>query len=143
LVTSRTAELDVIHGCLRTYVRALEDGDIGLAAELWATDEAVTFIHPRGHEHGWEQGRDNFYQATMFDRFATRQLRIFDVGVTVYDGSAWAEFYWEFQATFRNDGSPLTTTGRETQIYRKDGRGWVLVHVHYSSMPVTGDREGF
>lgn len=141
--TNRTAEVDAVHERLHTYVRVLEEGDIGLAAEFWATDEAVTFIHPRGHERGWEQVKDTFYQATMFDRFATRQLRVFDVGIHVSGDAAWTEFYWEFQATFRSDGNPLTTSGRETHVYHKAERGWVLVHVHYSTMPVTGEREGF
>jgi len=47
-----------------------------------------------------------------------------------------AEFYWDFVAKLRKDGSPITTHGRETQVYRKMQDGWRLVHVHYSGMPV-------
>jgi ketosteroid isomerase-like protein len=61
----------------------------------------------------------------------------------MYGDTAWAEFYWDFVAKFRKDGSPLKTQGRETQVYRKDNQGWRIVHVHYSNMPVTGEREGF
>src|SRR5438045_649522 len=48
-----------------------------------------------------------------------------------------------FPAKFRKDGSPLTTHGRETQLYRKEQGRWHLVHVHYSGMPITAERQGF
>jgi len=38
---------------------------------------------------------------------------------------------------------PIATHGRETQVYRKVDGAWRLVHVHYSGMPVTGERLGF
>jgi ketosteroid isomerase-like protein len=53
------------------------------------------------------------------------------------------EFYWDFVAKFRKDGSSITTHGRETQVYRRTPEGWRLVHVHYSGMPVTDQRQGF
>jgi len=38
----------------------------------------------------------------------------------------------DFAAKFRKDGSPLTTHGRETQLYQREpGPGGRLVHVHY------------
>jgi hypothetical protein len=58
-------------------------------------------------------------------------------------GAAWAEFYWDFVATVRKDGSTLTTTGRETQVHGREGQGWRIVHVHYSGPPVTGELQGF
>jgi len=60
-----------------------------------------------------------------------------------YGDSAWAEFYWDFAAKFKKDGSPLTTHGRETQVYRKTADGWRLVHVHYSGMPVVEKEKDF
>ena len=61
----------------------------------------------------------------------------------VLGDAAVAEFYWDFVAKFRKDGSPISTHGRETQVYRKTSDGWRLVHVHYSGMPVTTERRGF
>jgi hypothetical protein len=55
----------------------------------------------------------------------------------VYRGAAGAEFYWDFVAKFRKDGSLITTHGRETQVYWKMRGRWPLVHVHYSGIPVT------
>jgi len=61
----------------------------------------------------------------------------------VYGDTARAEFYWDFAAKFRKDGSPVTTHGRETQVYRKEQGRWRLVHVRCSGMPVTEARQGF
>jgi len=61
----------------------------------------------------------------------------------VYRDAAWVEFYWAFVAKLRTDGTALTTHGRESQVYRKSGGRWRLVHVHYSGMPVTEERRGF
>ena len=63
--------------------------------------------------------------------------------VHVHGDAAWVEFYWDFVAKFKTGGTPLNTKGRETQIFRKLDGGWRLVHVHYSGMPVGGEREGF
>jgi len=75
--------------------------------------------------------------------FSERKLNIHDVVVHVYQGAASVEFYWDFAAKLRSDGTTLTTRGRESQVYRRGDRGWALVHVHYSGMPVTGGRQGF
>lgn len=68
---------------------------------------------------------------------------IHPLGHERYGDTAWSEFYWDFAAKLRKDGSPLVTHGRETQIYRKEQARWRLVHVHYSGMPVTGAGQGF
>ena len=80
----------------------------------------------------------------MGGTFATRKLSVEDLAVSVYGGTGVVEFYWVFDATFRKDGSAIQTKGRETQVFHRDSSGaWKLVHVHYSSMPVTGERQGF
>jgi ketosteroid isomerase-like protein len=103
----------------------------------------VTFIHPLGHEHGFDQIKQNVYTHLMGDTFSERKLSVHDVSVHVHGDSARAEFYWDFVAKFRKDGFPLTTHGRETQLYQKIQGRWRLVHVHYSGMPVTEQNKGF
>ena len=96
-----------------------------------------------GHEQGFEQIKQNVYQRLMGDTFSERKLSVHDVSIHVYGDSAWAEFYWDFTAKFRKDGSLLTTQGRETQLYHKEQGRWRLVHVHYSGVPVTAEHQGF
>ena len=80
----------------------------------------------------------------MGEMFSERKLVTSDVSLQLFGDAAVVEFYWQFDAKFRADGSPITTKGRESQVfYKSPTKGWQLVHVHYSNMPVTGDRVGF
>jgi ketosteroid isomerase-like protein len=125
------------------YAESIDAADTTLASQIWSDSPEVSFIYPRGHEHGLEQIKQNVYRHLMGDTFSERKLNIHDISAHVYGDTAWAEFYWDFVAKFRKDGSPITTHGRETQIYRKEQGRWRLVHVHYSGMPVTEERRGF
>ena len=132
-----------IRRLIERYARSVDDADTVLAAEIWATTRPVSFIHPRGQEHGWDDIRDRFYTGLMGGTFSHRTLEVRDPVVHVHGGAAWSEFHWEFEATVRADGSTLKTAGRETQLYWELDGQWRLVHVHYSGPPVTADLEGF
>jgi ketosteroid isomerase-like protein len=138
-----SVEGDEIRGMIVKYAKSIDDANTLLASEIWSDSPEVSFIHPLGHEHGLQQIKENFYKHLMGDTFSQRKLSIHDVSAHVYGETAWAEFYWDFAAKFRKDGSPITTHGRETQVYRKEQGRWRLVHVHYSGMPVTEERKGF
>jgi ketosteroid isomerase-like protein len=124
------------------YKQSIENADTVLASKIWAHTDEVSFIHPRGHEHGWQEIKNDIY-IFFADNFTTRKLNSFNEKVAVYNGVAWVEFYWVFNGTFKNSGGPLQTKGRETQIWKKIHDEWALVHVHYSNMPLTQPRQGF
>ena len=133
----------VIRGLIENYAKSVDAADTALAAEVWLDSPDVSFIHPLGHEHGFEQIKQNVYLRLMGDMFSERKLTVHDISLHVHGDTAWAKFYWDFAAKFRNDGSPLTTHGRETQLYRREQGRWRLVHVHHSGMPVTAEDQGF
>jgi ketosteroid isomerase-like protein len=137
------ADSGAIQNLIEKYAKSIDDADTTLAAQIWLDSPDVSFIHPLGHEHGFQQIKQNVYTHLMRETFSERKLSVHDVSVHVYGDAARAEFYWDFAAKFRKDGSPLTTHGRETQLYQKVQGRWRLVHVHYSGMPVTGERQGF
>lgn len=137
------AEVKAIKGLIAKYAKSVDDADTALAAKVWSDSPDVSFIHPRGHERGWKAVKENVYENLMGKTFSERKLTVKDIEVKVYGDSAVATFYWDFAAKMRRDGSALKTRGRETQVYHKGGRGWTLVHVHYSGMPVKGARQGF
>jgi ketosteroid isomerase-like protein len=132
-----------IRSLIATYAKSVDAADTSLASTIWASSPDVSFIHPRGHERGWAAVKTKFYEQTMGENFSERKLTIKDVAIHSYGQTAWAEFYWDFAAKLRKDGGPVATHGRETQVYRKVDGVWRLVHVHYSGMPVTGERQGF
>lgn len=125
-----------IERLIAKYTASIDAADTQLAAQVWANSPDVSFIHPLGHEHGWEEVKRNLYQKIMGGMFSERKLTARDIHAQVNGNSAWAEFYWHFVAKLRANGSPVTTDGRETQIYRRTHGRWELVHVHYSALPV-------
>jgi ketosteroid isomerase-like protein len=127
---------DEIRHKIERYAESIDQADTNLATTIWLNSPDVSFIHPLGHAHGFDQVKQDVYGHLMGETFSERKLMPHDISIHVYGDSAWAEFYWDFNAKFRKDGSPITTHGRETQVYWKTQDGWRLVHVHYSGMPV-------
>jgi Xaa-Pro aminopeptidase len=128
--------IEQIKNLIANYAQSVSDADTDLASRIWWNSPEASFIHPLGHEHGFEQIKEHVYKRLMGGMFSERKLSVHDMAVQVLDDTAVAEFYWDFAAKLRKDGSPVTTHGRETQVYRKMPGGWRLVHVHYSGMPV-------
>ena len=136
-----TESAEDINNLIAKYAKSVSDADADLASQIWWNSPEASFIHPLGHEQGFEQIKKNVYRRLMGGMFSERKLSIHDVAVQVLGDAAVAEFDWDFTAKLRKDGSPVTTRGRETQVYRKMPDGWRLVHVHYSGMPVTPDSD--
>lgn len=124
------------------YIRSVETLNQNLAEQAWETSPNTTFIHPRGHEKTWARVWQNFYLNTM-GVFSERKLTMHGLQVYIHGDTAYAEFYWDFDAIFKNDGAALKSAGRENQLLVRTGKGWKISHVHYSNMPVTGERQGF
>jgi ketosteroid isomerase-like protein len=128
------------------YFRSVISLDLDLASSVWLTSADVSFIHPRGHERGWDQIRRNFYEATMGTLFSERTLKaVTPVKVRQFGSdAALVEFDWDFVAKRVDNGELLHTTGRESQVFAKvPDLGWRLVHVHYSGPAITGTGQGF
>jgi len=138
-----TADVAAIQSLVAKYTHSIDTCDTTLAAEVWLDDPTASFIHPLGHEHGFAQIKQNIYEKLFGQIFSERKLTAHDLTVDVSGDAAVAEFYWDFAAKFRKDGSQITTHGRETQIYFKRNGDWRLVHVHYSGMPAAIQRQGF
>ena len=140
--TESESSSEQIKSLIAKYAKSIDAADTNLAAQVWWDSPEASFIHPLGHERGFEQIKENVYQRLMGGMFSERRLSPRDVTVQMLGDAAVAEFYWDFAAKLRKDGSPVTTHGRETQVYRRTADGWRLVHVHYSGMPVTSERQG-
>lgn len=137
-----SGDSEKIQHLIEQYAESIDAADTTLASKIWLDSPNVSFIHPLGHEHGFDQIKRNVYNRLMGETFSERKLTPHDISVHVYKDAAWAEFYWDFVAKFRKDGTPITTHGRETQVYWKTKDGWRLVHVHYSGMPAAEQRQG-
>jgi len=136
------SDADQIKALVSQYTHSIDTCDTSLAAQVWLDSPSATFIHPLGHEHGFTQIKQNIYEKLFGQMFSERQLSAHDVTTDISGDSAVVEFYWDFTAKFRKDGSQITTHGRETQVYFKRAGAWRLAHVHYSGMPAAELRQG-
>ena len=134
-----------IRGLIDKYAQSITDADAKLGAEVWSTTPDVSFIHPLGTQHGWDEISTVMYAKIMGATFSKRNLKLTGQPIIqIYNDAAVVTFNWDFVAVFRSDGKPAHTTGRETQVYAKlPQRGWRLVHVHYSGPPTTIPGQGF
>ena len=139
---ANSSDADQIRSLVSQYTQSIDTCDTNLAAQVWLDSPTDTFIHPLGHEHGFAQIKQNIYEKLFGQVFSERKLTAHDITIDVSSDSAVAEFYWDFTAKFRKDGSQITTHGRETQVYFKRDGAWRLAHVHYSGMPAAIQREG-
>ena len=124
-----------IRGVLAQYVTAADNADVALASTIWSHDPGVTFIHPLGTEHGFQQIAGDFYVGIMGNLFSKRELIMHDPVIHIYGDAAWSEMTWTFHATEKN-GTAVTTEGRETQVYHREDGAWRIVLVHYSGQPI-------
>ncbi len=128
----------VIRGQVAKYLAAVDAADSKMGGEVWLNSPDVSFIWPLGHEHGWDQLKKVY--GFFGQNFSNRKLTARDISVHVMGDSAWAEFYWHFDAKQNSDGSTVATDGLETQIYRRvEPNRWALVHAHYSALPTVPD----
>jgi Xaa-Pro aminopeptidase len=125
------------------YAISIDRADTDLAAKIWWDSPQVSFVHPLGHERGFDQSKQNIYKLLTVGTFSERKLSVRDVSVQVPGDSALPVFYWDFAAKFRKGETPIATHGRETQLYVKQEGVWRLAHVHYSGMPVSDQRQNF
>ncbi len=134
-----------IRSLIEAYVCSINEGNIDLAGTFWLTGDDASFIHPRGHERGWDEIVGNFYVGTMGELLRDRHLRLDGPAtITVHGSSAVVEFDWSFDAFINATGEPLHTQGRESQVWiDMPNKGWRLTHVHYSGPPMTGIGQGF
>lgn len=129
----RDAAVTAVSALVDKYTQSVNEASTELASEVWLTSDQVSFINPQLHEVGWEAIARNIYEEAMGGMFSERKLVPEDVDVKIFGDTAVARFSWVFDATRREDGSKIQTTGWETQVYaRVDDLRWRLVHVHYS-----------
>ena len=130
---------NAIKSTIDDYMTSINTLDEKLTRSIWLDAPETTFITPRGNLVGIDNIWREHYQGAMA-RSSTRKLEYYDLVVKVYENTAIAYFYWIFNAEM--DGSSRETRGRETIVLvQRDGQ-WKIAHIHYGSMPATGERPG-
>lgn len=61
-----------LRACIEQYRQSIINADDeNLAEAVWQATPDVSFIHPRGHEHGWDQVKADLYGKTMDKNFSS------------------------------------------------------------------------
>jgi len=61
VLAQQPAVLQEIQTIIEKYAKSIDAADTILAAEIWSQSQDVSFIHPRGHEHGFDQVKQDVY----------------------------------------------------------------------------------
>src|SRR5262249_13665459 len=101
----QNADEQAIRQLISTYAHSIDMADTAIADQIWSNSPEVSFIHPRGEEHGLKEIEADVYRNLMGTTFSKRKFTPKDIMVHVYGDTAWSEFQWDFVATVRADGS--------------------------------------
>ena len=104
------------------------NGDLEPMMEVWSHGSDVATMHPLGgRETGWEEVRANWEQVAQ--GFSDGQVSLEDlVVVPLSEDVAYTLGTEHGQATLGEES--VSIDWRVTNIYRREGGGWKMVHHH-------------
>ena len=132
------ADDEVRHASERFYaaLNSMANGDASPMSAVWAHGGDVTTMHPIGQrEVGWEQVRPVWKMAASV--FSEGQFRLRDQLIRVGADLAYEIGVEEGEAMLA--GERVTLNQRVTNIYRREGGEWKMVHHHSDASPVMND----
>lgn len=117
-------------------LNSMANGDSGPLADIWSHDADVTTMHPiGGREIGWPAVRGSFAQVAKMSSKGKVELKeqiIHVVGDLAYElGIEYGKLTLA--------GEAVTIEHRVTNIYRKQGGAWKMVHHHTDTSPAMMD----
>lgn len=113
--------------------RAFVRGDVAPLGSIVARVSPATFFGPQG---GYEQGPDHVY--SIYERDAA----LFTSGDTSFeilqmaasDGIAYWTGFQQAMARLNGSTEPIPFSLRVTEVFRREGNEWKLVHRHADSL---------
>jgi ketosteroid isomerase-like protein len=129
-----SAEDEVRRASMQFYtaLNRMTNGDSGLIADAWSHDPEVTAMHPvDGRELGWEAVKASFEQFAQIAADGNIDLKdqiIRVVGDVAYELGV-------EQGKCKLGGYPVAYKHRVTNIYRREGGEWRMIHHHSDASP--------
>jgi ketosteroid isomerase-like protein len=117
-------------------LNSMANGDSGVLADIWSHDAAVTAMNPiGGREIGWDAVRGPF---ELFAKVASKgKVELKDQLIRVVGDLAY-EVGIEYGQVLLA-GEKVTIEHRVTNIYKKEGGAWKMVHHHTDISPAMID----
>jgi ketosteroid isomerase-like protein len=114
----------------------MANGDAASLSDIWSHGANVTTMHPiGGREVGWDAVRTSFEQVAGLATEGKIELK--DQLVHA-DGDAAYELGVEHGA-FKLGGEKIAVEQRVTNVYRREGGAWKIVHHHTDVSPAMMD----
>ena len=132
------AEDEVRQASNRFYaaLNGMAKGDASTMSAAWAHGEDVTAMHPIGErEEGWAQVRSTFDQVGSLA--SGGQVRLSDQLIRVGTDLAYEVGVEEGELTLAGERVPIKH--RVTNVYRREGGEWKMVHHHADASPAMND----
>jgi ketosteroid isomerase-like protein len=103
------------------------EGDLSVLEGIWSHDGSVTAMHPvDGREVGWEAVRSSFVPFT--ELASNGSVELLDQLIRVFGDVAYEVGFESGQFTLA--GQPIKVGHRVTNIYRREGESWKMIHHH-------------
>lgn len=114
----------------------MANGDAGPMSAVWAHGSDVTALHPiGGRNEGWDETRSAFEQVGSLA--GGGQVRLRDQMIHAGTDLAYEVGVEEGEITLA--GEHIAIEQRVTNIYRRDGGEWKMVHHHSDLSPTMVD----
>ena len=111
---------------------AVHEGDAGPRREIWSRQEPVTVLGAAKSATGRAE-LDELFSWMEQSMSGCESYRFEVVAAEVSGDMAYTVGYEHTQAVI--NGEPRTYTLRATQIYRREGGEWKVIHRHGSELP--------
>jgi ketosteroid isomerase-like protein len=114
----------------------MANGDAGPVADIWSHDADVTAMHPiGGRETGWDKVRGSFEQFAKLASAGKVKLAdqiIHAAGDMAYESGV-------EKGTLKLAGKKASIAHRVTNVYRREGGTWKIIHHHTDISPAMID----
>jgi ketosteroid isomerase-like protein len=133
-----SAEEEVREASSKFYaaLSSMLNGDAGPLAGIWSHSATVTTMHPiGGREVGWDQVRKSWQQVAQIS--SGGQGKLVDQVIRIVGDLAYELGVERGQVTLA--GQQVTIDHRVTNIYRREGGAWKVVHHHTDVAPAMLD----
>ena len=115
-----------------TALNSMMTGDAGPLAQAWSHSPDVSTMHPiGGREAGWDQVRGSFEGVAGLASGGSVTLR----DQSIHLGTDMAYELGTEAGKITLAGEQLTIEQRVTNVYRREGAEWKLVHHHTDISP--------
>jgi ketosteroid isomerase-like protein len=119
-----------------TALNRMANGDAGSLSDIWSHGTAVTAMHPiGGRQVGWDKVRESFLQVAQIA--SEGRIKLDDQFIQVTGDLAYELGVERGQAKFA--GQQVALDHRVTNVYRREGGSWKIVHHHTDLSPAMLD----